>query len=206
MGSVKMKHKGTIFIALGLLLVVGALGLFGYNMWDDHRAAESVETVITQMEEKLPPRGETRYPKEMTADYILAPEMEMPTVEVENNDYIGYISIPSIDIELPVMAEWDYDKLKEAPCRYAGSAYLDDLVVCAHNYTRHFGKLSRLHIGDIVEFTDIDGNVFVYEVAEKEQLEPSEAKRMLAGDWALSLFTCTIGGQYRTTIRCDRVE
>lgn len=202
-----MKHKkGTIFIALGLLLVLGAAGLLGYNLWDDNRAGQSVETVITRMEEMIPPRGEPNLPEGRIPDYILAPEMEMPTVEVEDNDYIGYISIPAIDIELPVMAEWSTENLKNAPCRYAGSAYLDDMVVCAHNYTRHFGKLSRLHIGDRVEFVDIDGNLFVYEVAEKEQLEPSEAQRMLAGDWALSLFTCTIGGQYRTTIRCERVE
>ena len=66
--------------------------------------------------------------------------------------------------------------------------------------------LGRLRIGDTVEFTDVDGNLFTYVVAEKEQLAPDEAKQMLSGDWDLSLFTCTLGGQYRTTIRCERVD
>ena len=198
--------KGTVLIALGLALLIAAGGLAGYNLWDENRAAESVESVIRQMDVKIPHPGTVELPEGMIPDHILAPAMEMPTIEVDGHSYIGYINIPAVDISLPVMAEWSYDNLKEAPCRYAGSAYLDDLVVCAHNYTRHFGRLHRLNIGDTVEFVDVDGNVFVYAVAEKEQLEPDEARRMLSGDWALSLFTCTLGGQYRTTIRCERVD
>ena len=198
--------KGLILISLGVLLLAGALGLTGYNLWDENRAAESVENVIRQMEKVIPQPGTMVLLDGQIPDYILAPQMEMPTVQVEDNDYIGYINIPTLEISLPVMSEWSYDNLKEAPCRYAGSAYLDDMVICAHNYTRHFGKLGQLKIGDTVEFIDIDGNVFTYVVAEKEQLAPSEARQMLSGDWALSLFTCTVGGQYRTTIRCERIE
>lgn len=198
--------KGSLLIGLGVLLLLGAVGLTAYNLWDENRAAESVDTVIRQMEVLIPKPGTVELPEGMIPDHILAPQMEMPTVEVEDNAYIGYLTIPAIEISLPVMAEWSYDNLKEAPCRYAGSAYLDDMVVCAHNYTRHFGRLGRLKIGDIVEFVDIDGNVFTYRVAEKEQLEPDEAQKMLSGDWDLSLFTCTLSRQYRTTIRCERVD
>lgn len=198
--------KGSLLILAGVLLLMGALGLTGYNIWDENRAARSTDTVLRQMEELIPLHGETDLPEDQTPDHILAPNMEMPTLEVEQRDYIGYISIPAIGTELPVMAQWSYADLKEGPCRYAGSAYLDDLVVCAHNYSHHFGRLSQLQLGDIVEFTDVDGNLFTYAVAEKEQLEPDQAKLMLSGDWDLSLFTCTLGGQYRTTIRCERVE
>lgn len=198
--------KGSVLILLGVLLLLGALGLTAYNLWDENRAAESVDGVLRQMEVILPRPGTVVLPEGMTADYLLAPQMEMPTVKVEENDYIGYINIPAIDISLPVMAEWSYGNLKQAPCRYAGSVYLDDMVVCAHNYARHFGRLGRLTVGDRVEFVDVDGNLFVYTVAALEQLAPDEAKQMLSGDWDLSLFTCTVGGQYRTTVRCERVS
>ena len=198
--------KGLILITLGILLLLGAAGLAGYNIWDENRAAESVENILRQMDTLIPKPGEVELPEGMIPDYLLAPKMEMPTVEVEENKYIGYITIPSIGIDLPVMGEWSYPNLKIAPCRYAGSAYLDDLVICAHNYAHHFGGLSQLSIGDRVEFTDVDGNLFEYSVAEKEQLNPDEAARMLSGGWDLSLFTCTLGGQYRVTIRCERVE
>ena len=198
--------KGLILITLGILLLLGAAGLAGYNIWDENRAAESVENILRQMDTLIPKPGEVELPEGMIPDYLLAPKMEMPTVEVEENKYIGYITIPAIGIDLPVMGEWSYPNLKIAPCRYAGSAYLDDLVICAHNYANHFGGLSQLSIGDRVEFTDVDGNLFEYSVAEKEQLNPDEAARMLSGGWDLSLFTCTLGGQYRVTIRCERVE
>lgn len=198
--------KGLVLITLGILLLLGAAGLAGYNIWDENRAAESVESILRQMDTLIPKPDEVELPEGMIPDYLLAPKMEMPTVEVEDNDYIGYITIPAIGIDLPVMGEWSYPNLKIAPCRYAGSAYLDDLVICAHNYAHHFGGLSQLSIGDRVEFTDVDGNLFEYSVAEKEQLDPDEAARMLSGGWDLSLFTCTLGGQYRVTIRCERVE
>ena len=201
-----MNKKGTALIVLGLCLLLGAAGLAGYNLWDENRAAQSVDSVIRQMETLIPRHGPAELPEGMIPDHILAPNMEMPTIEVDGYNYIGYLNIPAVEISLPVMANWSYDNLKEAPCRYAGSAYLDDMVVCAHNYTRHFGRLGRLRIGDTVEFTDVDGNLFTYVVAEKEQLAPDEAKQMLSGDWDLSLFTCTLGGQYRTTIRCERVD
>lgn len=31
-------------------------------------------------------------------------------------------------------------------------------------------------------------------------------EEMESGDWDLSLFTCTLGGSYRVTVRCERTE
>ena len=35
-----------------------------------------------------------------------------------------------------------------------------------------------------------------------EQILP-DVEGMLSGDWPLSLYTCTFGGQSRLTVRCD---
>ena len=87
-----------------------------------------------------------------------------------------------------------------------GSAYTDDLIIAAHNYTRHFGNLKNLEPGDRIIFTDVDGNVFSYEVILRETLMPTAIEEMESGDWDLTLFTCTIGGAYRVTVRCQRAE
>lgn len=201
-----MKNKrGLILIGLGVLLLLGALGLSGYNLWDQNRAGQVVESVMTELEAIVPQDPETSAPPEFIPDYILAPQVEMPTVEVEDNNYIGYLSIPALELKLPVMSDWSYPNLKLAPCRYAGSAYQDDLVICAHNYVKHFGPLARLRPGDQVEFVDIDGNVFHYEVVELDELQPEDIDGMTASGFALSLFTCNFSGQFRTTVRCDRV-
>jgi len=105
------------------------------------------------------------------------------------------------ELELPVISTWSYKDLKSAPCRYNGSAYSHDLVLCAHNYVSHFGRLKDLHEGDTATFTDMDGNLFPYVMVERETLEPASLEEMCAGDWDLTLFTCTVGGRSRVTIR-----
>lgn len=102
------------------------------------------------------------------------------------------------------MAQWDYQRLKIAPCRYTGSTKTDNLVIAAHNYARHFGNLSKLTAGERISFVDMDGIVTVYEVALVETMEPTAIEEMTDGSYDLSLFTCTYGGQYRVTVRCDK--
>lgn len=139
-------------------------------------------------------------------DYILNPEMDMPEEEVDGQEYIGVLKIPVLSLELPIISEWSYPSLRIAPCRYAGSAYLNNMVIAAHNYYSHFGYLKNLSQGDEITFTDMDGNFFRYEVAALETLSPFAIEEMTSGDWDLTLFTCTVGGQYRVTVRCVLAE
>ena len=60
--------------------------------------------------------------------------------------------------------------------------------------------------GDIATFTDIDGNVFIYKMVERETLNPTDIEGMESGNWDLTLFTCTVGGQSRVTIRFELEE
>ena len=135
-------------------------------------------------------------------DYILNPEMDMPEENVDGQKYIGVLRIPDLSLELPVISNWSYPNLKNAPCRYAGSAYMNNMVIAAHNYNSHFGHLKDLSPGDEVTFTDVDGNVFQYEVSAIEILSPLAVEEMTNGDWDLTLFTCTVSGQSRVTVRC----
>ena len=57
-----------------------------------------------------------------------------------------------------------------------------------------------------VSFTDAVGNVFLYTVAELETLGKTDVEEMQAGDWDLTLFTCTYGGKNRVTVRCVPAE
>ena len=125
-------------------------------------------------------------------------------VVIDGESYMGYLSIPVLKLELPVMSDWDYAKLKIAPCRYFGSAETDDLVICAHNFDRHFGRLKNLRAGDLVTFTDADGVSFIYEVKAIETLQPTQISEMIQSEYDLSLYTCTYGGRTRVTVRCSR--
>ena len=73
----------------------------------------------------------------------------------------------------------------------------------AHNFEWHFGQISKLSEGAEVSFVDMEGNVFRYEVVAKDVLDPAAIEEMTAGDFDLTLFTCTYGGAQRVTIYCD---
>ena len=204
---------------VGTILILAALFLFLFNVRENREAEKQVEIVLEKIHEITPaaemPRNEREPgdPLEMPTmaetdpyipDYLLNPNMEMPTVEVAGDDYIGTLSFPALQLELPVMPTWSYTNLKTAPCLYAGSIYTGDAVIAAHNYPSHFGQLSSLSPGDAVYFTDVDGNVFTYEVILQEILEPTAIEDMTSSSYDLSLFTCTLGGQSRFTVRCNR--
>lgn len=122
------------------------------------------------------------------------------------NDFITFqhISIPKLELELPVMSEWDYVRLKIAPCRQFGSSRTDDLVIAAHNYESHFGYLYQLELGDQVIFTDMDGIENLYEVTGLDTLNPIEVDAVQNSGHDLVLYTCTYEGKTRVTVFCDR--
>lgn len=210
MNKKKKNWIGKIFTITGLLLFAAALALSVYNLWDGYRAEQSREKLLEEYRDKnqnISDEGEQAEESDgQIPDYQLNPEMEMPEIILEDLDgaaCIGVLEIPAIDLKLPVLSEWSYPLLKKAPCRYSGSAYLDNLVIAAHNYRTHFGKLKELEMGDEVIFTDAAGNRFEYKVAVVEALTPQSVEDMTSGEWALSLFTCTLDGKNRVTVRCD---
>ena len=195
---------------LGLLLLLSAGGLTAYNMWEDDRAGASAGEAFQVLQAAINETNALELPEEILPIYEIDPMIDMPVKEIDGNSYVGTISIPALDMELPVLNEWSYPNLKIAPCRYYGSAYLKNMVIAAHNYKRHFGQLVNLTVGDQVQFTDMDGNVFNYSVAAMEQLRPNQTRDMLTangyGGYDRTLFTCTIGGRQRFTVRCVQME
>ena len=213
-----MGKKSTTFMAIGSLLLIASLGLTVYNIHDNQRAGFEAGYIAEQLESGLEESASEQKtqkdkvnhileaPTEEIPDYILNPEMDMPTAQIDGADYIGILDMPTLGLKLPVMSDWDYPSLKIAPCRYSGSAYKGNLVIAAHNYNYHFGTIKNLGIGDRITFTDSDGNVFQYQVAAIETLDPYDVEDMIDGEWNLTLFTCTIGGQSRVTVRCDACD
>jgi len=133
-------------------------------------------------------------------------DREMPVISKNDAYYIGVITIPDINVELPVQSTWSYPKLKKTPCRYYGSIFTDNLVIAGHNYQKHFGELKNVRTGDLVIFTDAEGTMYKYTVAEKEILKPTDVNKLKHTEYPLTLFTCTVGGETRTVIRCTKAH
>lgn len=193
----------------GAALILSALLLLLYNQRQDSRAGEFADLALADMQSLIAEQIENRQDSSALDDYVDPYDEEaqqMTLAQIDGYDYIGCLSLPTLGLELPVMADWDYDRLRLAPCRQFGSTKSDDLVIAGHNYRRHFGKLKELRTGDLVAFTDLEGEIITYEVGGVDILPAAAVEDVKDSGWDLVLYTCTYGGQTRLTVFCDRVE
>ncbi|MBR3283136.1 MAG: sortase [Ruminococcus sp.] len=204
---------------LGTALLLAALFLVLHNVIEDKKSGRQAAHVLAELKNEIPEFiPETTAPVKEAEVYDLFAEFEeqeepevpeMETIEIEGSPYIGYITIPDIDIELPVMSSWSYPDLKISPCRYRGSIYTDDLIIAAHNYRSHFGRINELDVGDEIYFTDVTGKQHGFSVVNIENLSGTDVEDMQFGsaeEWDLTIFTCTLSGQSRVTVRAVRME
>ena len=201
-----MKRKaGKLLMTIGLLLIAAAFLLMVYNIWESKKAENMSEEILNQIKDEQDENVSSDDADEKPL-YEIYPDMEMPVLTIDGVDYIGILTVPSLGLELPVAGNWSYPNLRRSPCRYKGSAYSNDMIIAGHNYSRHFGGLKNLAIGEEISFRDGDGHIFQYQVDDIETIPGTAVEDMHAGEWDMTLFTCTYGGKSRVTIRCRKLE
>lgn len=183
-----------------MLLIAAALTLTCSNLFGSWKAGREADRELSQLESAI---GETH----AADDDSGLEEREMPTITIDGYRYIGYISCPYLGLKLPVMDQWDYTRLDISPCRYHGTVYKNDLVIAGHNYITHFSHLRWLDIGTEIDFTDAEGNLYRYRLGSVEILKPDQVDDLIrdSKNWDMTLFTCTLGGRTRYTLRCVRI-
>lgn len=204
---------GILCLILGTVFLLAAGGLMFYNQEESRIAMESSHEVLTVMKPQMEMPTDSYDGRESVeySDYVDYVDVfdqeakEMTVKEIDGQEYIGYLSIPVLELELPVISEWDYDRLKIAPCRQYGSTKTDDLVIAAHNYASHFGRLAQLRTGDLLTFTDMDAETILYGVVTVDVLEPTAVDTVKDSEFDLVLYTCTYGGENRVAVFCDRI-
>ena len=190
-----MKRKIAItLMSLGVLFIFSACGLLLYNTYENNQAQESAQGLMQSIQQHIQQSA-----PDTTADPF---DTEMTVVDIDGYGYIGYLSVPALNVDLPVMSEWDYRRLKVAPCRYYGSTKTDNLVIAAHNYKTHFGYLGELQIGDVVFFTDMDAAQRQYAVTSVEVLPSTAVEQVKDSGDDLILYTCNYSGTKRIVVRC----
>ena len=187
------KKIGIFFIALGVLCLCLAIGLNIHNMIEEKKSEEYKISLLEDLKGKINTEATNT-------------NGEMGTVLIDDYESIGILSIPALELEFPVLTDWNYEKLEKAPCLYFGSYYEENFVIAAHNYKSHFGRLKELKKEDLITFTDVSGHTYYYEVVLTETLPKYATEDMVTSGFDLSLYTCTLGGENRVTVRCDRVK
>lgn len=212
----KTKHPGLAWFLAGLLLITAAVVLVLGNLLEDQQAGRASAKVMEQLRTVVQTAVVERAMDDLPSgespeipDYVLNPGMPMPEEETNGRQYIGILAIPAVELELPIQSAWSYPNLKVSPCRFTGSVYTDDMILSGHDYRTHFRALRDLTGGERVTFTDIDGNVFAYNVSLIETIGGTDVEGLMgeasADGWDLTLFTCTADGASRVVIRCQRI-
>ncbi len=186
-----------ILIAVGTFFIVSAVICFVYNFTQDKNADNFSGEIVSELTNEIPSHEE---------NWKVYPFMDMPEKEIKGVKCIAILDIPALDLSLPVSSVWTDENLKIMPCRYSGSVYSDDIVIAGHNYRAHFGRINRLKQGDEITITDMDGNIFRYEVDVIDILEPTDIEEMKSGNWDLTFFTCNFSRSHRVTVRCLKAD
>ena len=218
-----LRRFGTLLILAGLLLAAGGMGLVLYNLWDNDRAGRAADAIQDEIDSELEKMPVENAPVPLAGrnkqdDESWLSGQKMPTMLIDGNQYIGTLEIPSLGIRLPVLDRWNYELLKISPCLYSGSYYTDDMVICGHNYQRHFSPIKGIAIDADVYFITAQKVIYHYKVCNRETVKPTAVDQMIRNwnngdpefeqleDWDLTLFTCNTGGQTRCAVRCIRAE
>ncbi len=190
-----MNKFSKYLIILGILCILLSITLYIKNKYQELDTGKKSKEILDIIETKINVSDKEEI-KSNTEDLVL---------NISGYDYIGVISIPSLNIKLPIMRETDYDRLAISPCKYYGNINTNDLVLCAHDYVNQFGKISNLKEDDIVIITDVLGNNYVYKVVLTEELNPTDITNMIDSPFDLTLYTCSYGALKRITVRCNRI-
>lgn len=191
-----MKNRiSRILSCIGIVLVVCSVSLCAYNIYDSFRSYFVSQQKMNEYDIVKTSVGSI-------PDYVLNPDMDMPEVDVDGMSCVGTLEIPSLDLNLCVTSTFSDENMKQLPCRYYGSVYKKNMVIIAHNYWFHFGRLNTLKSGDEVIFTDAFGNQFKYSVDAMDVVSPESVAEVTNGKWPLTLVTCTLDSQNRIVVRC----
>ena len=205
-----MRKRGSfVLLLLGAALLCAALLLAAKNRREETSAGEAAAALLVQAEQTIaqhtasPVSSPPAAPDAAAAEETLSPSPSAsPSAAPEGPAFLGVLSVPAVSLTVPVLAEWSYYHLTLAPCRDCGSIETGDLVIAAHNYDTHFGRLSRIAPGDSVYFTDMAGSTTEYAAASVEQRDPSDAEGVRESGYPLVLYTCSWDCTARVTVFC----
>ena len=189
--------------------MVSALLLFLYNTIEAKIAGDASSEALSSLQDVIAHPVHTEMLPEETVTTedtveLFEPEV-LESVEIDGYSYIGYLSIPAFELELPVMAQISEDRLYKAPCLEAGSPITDDCVIAGHNYKYHFLPLHNIQEGEKVTFTYMNGYVVEYAVSLRTIVDPTDIPAVHDSEHDFVMYTCTSGGTNRVAVYCDRV-
>ena len=125
---------------------------------------------------------------------------------------VGSISIPSINVNYPILSETTDALLKVSVCKFWGCDpnEVGNLCIAGHNYRnkKFFSKAINLVVGDTIEITDLNDETLQYSVYDKFTVDPNDVSctsQLTNGKKIITLITCTNDSQQRVVIKAEAI-
>ena len=128
-----------------------------------------------------------------------------------DNEILGIIDIPKINIKYPVFSKFDDELLKISPCKFYGKSPKEygNLCIAGHNYnnSKFFSNLFLLESGDEIYLYNNSETKYNYTVFASYEVESSDISPITDFDKnikQLTLVTCNNLNQNRLIIKAKQ--
>ena len=171
-----------ICIAVGICLLVGAVGLLVLWRWNIGYSEKQAQYYVNTLSALIPEPQAAR-PEERR-------DNTMSVLSVDGTDFVGLIEIPRYKSVLPVCADWG--KPSKYPCRFSGSVYNGTLQIGATTQRGQYDFYRELSVGDAVSYVDVEGNRYSFTVTGFRHEKNVDQASLLQENAALTLFVKNI--------------
>ena len=190
------KQTNRLFVIIGIcLLVVAALAMIVWQ-WgiqaSKQEASKYVQTIRTLI------------PTPQNAAVEERRDNTMPILSVEGKSFVGILEMPKFGSALPVCADWG--EVSRYPCRLSGSVYDRTMQIGATSQDGQYDFYREISVGDLVSFTDMEGNRFSYEVTDIRYESHADQSTLRQKDAALTIFIKNIYSFEYILIFCDTLS
>lgn len=188
------KRKFPLFLVLGICLILLSISMVLVFQIRMHLGVQHSQIILSSMEQILPERT-TGVP----GSYLTS---AMPVLEIEDEDYVAMLEVPSFDVALPVADRWDSNNLSRSPCRFFGSAYDKTLIIGGADYPLQFGFCDEIEHGVVITITDMTGAQFSYSVSRIDRAKHAETQWLQNEEYDLTLFCRSAYSMEYIAVRC----
>lgn len=224
-----IKIIAIIFIAIGIILFCFPyISNYVYEQDVEIKKDEFIENIsqeenndlLEKLYQELKTRNEELY--ENKQENLVDPfSYEQPTIDLSEygitDNTIGYISIPKMDIELPIILGANTKNMQKGAVHLTETSYPiggknTNSVIAAHrghNKAKMFRYIDKLKYGDEIYIQNFREEL-VYKVYEIKIIAPNDTDELLIqeGKDIITLFTCHpyLVDTHRYVVKAERVH
>ena len=207
------KSTVALIVTLIILSFLSGIWLLVLPSLDRQKMVDEQENLIAVIEESIDSSVSEPDPITMSEN-IRYTELEQEKEPVPIGAKLGILTIPKLDMKLPVVEGITEELLKTAIGHVPETAVIGDIgnaVIAGHrNYTygSMFNRLGEIENGDRIEYTSADGESCLFEVFEIIEIEPGDqiAFVQTADKSIITLYTCTpiYEATHRLLVRAEK--